>query len=105
MIHEAANIVTSRVAVVEAVTPSPELPPGEASVPAPTSEQAQAADHIFTTTSSHPHPAATLMGVLTSAMLLRDIAVDTFDTSGEEEEETPEKKPDDKDADPTSPRP
>lgn len=99
MIHEASSVVPPRVAVVEAVTPSPELPPGEASIPAPTSEQAQAADRVFTSAPSHPSPAATLMGVLTSAMLLRDIAVDTFDTSGEEEE--PEKKPDDKDADPS----
>jgi hypothetical protein len=97
MINEASADVPSRVAAIEAVTPSPE-PPGESSMPAPTSEQAQTADRVFTETPSHPHPAATLMGVLTSAMLLRDIAVDTFDTSDEEEE--PEKKPDDdKDAD------
>jgi len=81
-----------------AVTPSPELPPpGESSMPAPTAEQAQAADHVFTAP-AQPHPVATMFGVLTSAILLRDLAVETFDTSGEDEE--PEEKPnEDKDAD------
>lgn len=86
MIHEAPIVVPSRVAVIEATTPSPEPPVGETGMPAPTSEQAQTADRILTSTPTHPDPAATLMGVLTSAMLLRDIAVDTFDTSEEDEE-------------------
>lgn len=99
MNHEAPIIVASHIAAIEAETPSPDLPAGESIMAAPTTEQAQAADRVFTAAPSHPHPVATLMGVLTSAMLLRDIAVDTFDTSGEEEET--EKKPDkDKDADP-----
>jgi hypothetical protein len=80
-----------------AVTPSPELPPpGESNIPAPTAEQAQAADHVFTAP-AQPHPAATLFGVLTSAMVLRDLAVETFDTTGADEES--EEKPDeDKDS-------
>lgn len=99
MVHEAPIIVASHIAAIEAVTPSPELPAGESHMAAPTSEQVQSADRVFTAAPSHPHPIATFMGVLTSAILLRDIAVDTFDTSGEEDEA--EKKPDeDKDADP-----
>ncbi|HEY7326189.1 MAG TPA: hypothetical protein VH592_01010 [Gemmataceae bacterium] len=65
---------------------SSELPPGE-SVAAPTAEQQFVADHVFT----DPHPAVTLIGVLSSAMMLRDVAVDTFDTSGDEDDE--EEKP------------
>ncbi|MHB1422836.1 MAG: hypothetical protein ACYC3I_06520 [Gemmataceae bacterium] len=77
------SAVFPHVAIVQATTPSPEVPVGESEMAAPTAEQASAADRIFTDT----HPAATLLGVLTSAMLLRDVAIDTFDTSGEEEEE------------------
>ena len=75
------TITTAQVEV-----PSRELPPGE-SLAAPTAEQQSVADHVFT----DPHPAVTLIGVLTSAMMLRDVAIDTFDTSGDEEEE--EEKP------------
>ena len=75
------SITTAQVEV-----PSLELPPGE-SVAAPTAEQQSVADHVFT----DPHPAVTLIGVLSSAMMLRDVAVDTFDTSGEEDDE--EEKP------------
>jgi hypothetical protein len=72
----------------------PELPPGESNVPTPTAEQQSVADHVFT----DPHPAVTLFGVLTSAMMLRDVAIDTFDTSGDEDEEE-EKPKRNKDAD------
>jgi hypothetical protein len=75
------SITTAQVEVA-----SPELPPGE-SGPTPTAEQQSVADHVFT----DPHPAVTLIGVLSSAMMLRDVAVDTFDTSGDEDEE--EEKP------------
>jgi hypothetical protein len=67
---------------------SPELPPGDNSVPTPTAEQQTVADNVFT----DPHPAVTLFGVLTSAMMLRDVAIDTFDTSGEEDEEAEKPK-------------
>ncbi len=67
-------------------TPSAELPPGESNVPTPTAEQQYVADHVFT----DPHPAVTLIGVLTSAMMLRDVAIDTFDTS-DDDDETEEK--------------
>jgi hypothetical protein len=87
MMSEASAVVPS-VAETQAATPSQDLlPPGESNMPAPTAEQVSTADRVFT----DPHPAATLLGVLTSAMLLRDVAVDTFDTSGEDEE--PNEKP------------
>lgn len=74
--------------------PSVELPPGEIAMSTPTPEQQSVVDHVFTDS----HPAVMLLGVWTSAMILRDVAVDTFDTSGEHEEE--EKEPDlDKDVD------
>jgi hypothetical protein len=86
MIDDVPAVVPPRVAAVGAVTPSPEPPAaGESTLPAPTAEQAQAADRVFTVPSQH-HPAATLLGVLASALLLRDVAVDTVDTSGDEEE-------------------
>ncbi|HTU90238.1 MAG TPA: hypothetical protein VMF69_09210 [Gemmataceae bacterium] len=79
--------VVPPVTTTQAVVSSPELPPGESSVPSPTAEQQYVADRVFT----DPHPAASLLGILSSAMLLRDVAVDTFDTSGDEDEEAKEK--------------
>ncbi len=82
------DVVPPLVAATQAETPSPDLPPpGESSMPAPTAEQQTVADRVFT----DPHPAATLLGILTSAMLLRDVAVDPFTISGEDEDE--EEKP------------
>ena len=73
------------VAATEAVTPSPELPPpGEAVLPAPTAEQAQTADRVFTAPSRQPDPLGTLLGVGMCAVLLRDMAVDIFDASDED---------------------
>ena len=96
MIDDVLAVVPPTAAVAEASVPAPEMPPaGESSLPAPTTEQAQTADHVFTAP-TRPHAVATLLGVLTSAMLLRDVAVDTFTTSAEKDEEK-EKK--DKDAD------
>jgi hypothetical protein len=82
------DVVPPLVAATQAETPSPDLPPpGESSMPAPTAEQQTVADRVFT----DPHPAATLLGILTSAMLLRDVAVDTFAVSEEEDEDKEEK--------------
>jgi hypothetical protein len=94
MMNEASLVVPS-VATIQANTPSADLPPpSDANVPSPTAEQAQISDRVFTT----PDHATALLGILTSAMLLRDIAVDTFDTSGEEDD--PQEQPDpDKDED------
>ncbi len=98
MIHEASAVVPPLVAATQATTPSAEPPsPGETNLPAPTAEQIQAADGVFAD-SAHPNPIATLFGVAASLVLLRDVAVDTFDTSGEEEEPSEET---DKDADST----
>jgi hypothetical protein len=60
-----------------------EAPAGEAVLPHPTAEQVRAADDVFAAPSQRD-PAVTLLGVLTSAMLLRDVAVDTFSKSAEE---------------------
>lgn len=81
---EHVSAVVPSVATAQFTTPSADLPPpADANVPPPTAEQAAISDRVFT---EQPHPAATLLGVLTSALLLRDVAVDTFDTSGEEDE-------------------
>lgn len=91
MLDNVPAVVPPTAAVAEAAAPAPEMPPaGESSLPAPTTEQAQTADHVFTAP-TRPHAAATLLGVLTSAMLLRDVAVDTFTTSGEKDEEKEDK--------------
>jgi hypothetical protein len=82
----APPICTITTAQVE--VPSLDLPPGDSGLPTPTAEQQSVADHVFT----DPHPAVTLFGVLTSAMMLRDVAIDTFDTS--EEDDEMEEKPD-----------
>jgi len=83
MIDDVPDMVPPLVAATRTVTPPPDSPPpGESNSPLPTIEQQAVADHVFT----DPHPAATLLGVLTSAMLLRDVVVDTFATSGESDE-------------------
>jgi hypothetical protein len=97
MIHDTAPVVPPLVAATNSVTPSPEPPPSpEATLPSPTAEQTQAVDGVFTTPPQRD-AAATLFGVWTSAMLLRDVAVDTFTSAekdpseydeGEEEEPT-----------------
>ncbi len=80
---EHVSAVVPSVAAAQVTTPATDLPPpADASVPSPTAEQAAISDRVFT----EPHPAATLLGVLTSAMLLRDVAIDTFDTTGEEDD-------------------
>ncbi len=85
MIDEVPSVVPPVVAVTQATTPSPELPPGESTLP-PTDVQARTADRVFTAP-TQPHPLVTLLGVCTSALILRDVAVDTFDTSEEEDNE------------------
>lgn len=97
MIDEVPAVIPPAV-TAEAATPAPELPPlGESTMPAPTAEQMRAADDVFTAPTQR-HPAATLFGVVTSALLLRDLAVDTFATN-DAEEEAEEKPGEDKDAD------
>ena len=78
--------VAPRVVAAEASTPAPEMPPGEAALPAPTAEQAQTVDRVFGAPTA-PDPICSMFGIATSILLLRDIAVDTFDTSGDDEEE------------------
>jgi hypothetical protein len=84
MIDEVPAIVPPAVA-----RPSAE-PPGEATLPTPTADQVQTADRVFSDSAAQ-HPFATLLGVAASVGLLRDIALDTFDTSGEEDEDEEEK--------------
>lgn len=88
MLDNVPAVVPPQVAAAQPSTPAPEAPPpaGETSLPLPTVEQAQVADHLFTAPHK-PHAAMTLFGVLTSAMVLRDVAVDTFAVSDEEEDE------------------
>lgn len=94
MIDEMSVVVPPLVAATQATTPSAEPPSlGEPTLAAPTAEQVQAADDVFAS-STQSHPLATLLGVATSLVLLRDIAVDTFDTSGEEEEASEEAEED-----------
>ena len=77
------STVVPPVIVTQAVVSSMESPSGESHLPVPTAEQQLIADRLFT----DPHPAATLLSVLTSALLLRDIAVDTFAVSDEDDED------------------
>lgn len=88
------SAVVPHVAVAEVSTPVPESPAGEATLPAPTVEQAQTVDRVFST-SNAPHPISSMLGIATSILLLRDVAVDTFDTSGDEEEEEKKHSKDD----------
>jgi hypothetical protein len=94
MFDDVPPVVPPMVATAHEAAPAADLPPaGEASMPPPTAEQAQAADHVFTKHVQH-HPLATLLGVAASAGMLRDVALDTFDTSDEEEEDQPERQKD-----------
>lgn len=81
--------------LVRAETPPPAAdvaPPGEATMPEPTAEQMADADRLCS--AAVPNHLATLLGVATSIALLRDVAVDTFDTTGADDEE--KAKPDEK---------
>jgi hypothetical protein len=90
-----STVLVPLVTAAQATTPSKDLPPpSDASMPSPTAEQATLSDRVFTT----PDHATALLGILSSAMLLRDIAADTFDTSNEEDE-VPAKPDPDPDAD------
>jgi hypothetical protein len=75
--------------VPPAAAPAEAPLPGESTLPAPTAEQVASADRVFSDTAT-AHPLATLLGVVASAGLLRDVALDTFDTSGEDDEEEEE---------------
>lgn len=96
MIDDVSPIVP-RVVAAEASPPAPVSSPGEARLPAPTAEQAQTADRVFAAPTA-PHPIASMFGIAASILLLHDVAVDTFDTSGDDEDEETE-KPSDKDDD------
>ncbi|HWG45243.1 MAG TPA: hypothetical protein VN688_20935 [Gemmataceae bacterium] len=85
MIEHPQPIISPLVVAAATITPAPDLSPGETVQPLPTVDQAEAVDQVFTSTPVR-HPAATLLGVLTSVALLRDVAVDTFDTSGEDKQ-------------------
>jgi hypothetical protein len=85
MFEDPQPLVPPAVVVTEAAAPSPEVPCVDGTEQSPPSaEQAQAADQVFTGPVQR-NPVATLFGVVSSALLLRDIAVDTFDTSAEDE--------------------
>ncbi len=73
----------SLVSAAELSAAAPELPSaGEQALPPPTAAQARAVDDVFTAPPQRD-PATTLLGVLTSVMLLRDLAVDNFSKSAE----------------------
>src|SRR5487761_1135783 len=98
MIDDVPLIAPPLVATTTAPMPSAEAPPpGETTMPPPTAEQVQAADRIFSA-AAQPHALVTLLGVATSIALLRDVAVDPFDTPGADDEAN-EKSADDEDAD------
>ena len=98
MIHEAPPPAPHLVAATEAATPSPDPPPAaESTLPPPTIEQAQAADRVFTAPSPKRDPLASLAGVWASALVLRDLAIENFDTSGADEEAEEEPKKNEKD--------
>lgn len=74
------------VATREAPAPAPEVHVVDGTeLPQPTAEQARSADEVFTGPVQRD-PVTTLFGVITSALLLRDIAVDTFETKDDEDE-------------------
>jgi hypothetical protein len=89
MIDDVPSPVVPVAVTAESSTPAPEAPPPGESVPAPTEAQAQTADNVFASRVQH-NPIVTLLGVYTSALILRDVAVDTFDSSEEEDEDTAE---------------
>ena len=88
MIDDVTAIVPTAAATVAA---EPSL--GEATLPAPTAQQMDTADRVFSD-SPPPHPLATLFVVAASVGLLRDVAIDTFDTTGADDDETEEQTDD-----------
>ncbi|MGH7173427.1 MAG: hypothetical protein ACRELF_03060 [Gemmataceae bacterium] len=92
------SLIVPRVVAAETATPALEMPSGEATLPAPTAEQAQSADRVFAAPTA-PHPVSSMFGIAASILLLRDVAIDTFDTSGDDDDEEEAKKPSEKDQD------
>jgi hypothetical protein len=83
--------VTPSVAHLRAEPPAP--PPG-AELPHPTDSQVQAADSVFSR-SDESHLVMGLMGMQAGIILLKDLAVEHFSTSGRggEEENRPRPRP------------
>jgi hypothetical protein len=63
--------------------PAPVAPSAE--IPAPTAEQQQAADGVFSQ-ENEARAVATILGVQTGLLLLHHLALETFQTPAEEEE-------------------
>jgi hypothetical protein len=94
MIGNPHSIVPPLVATQTIVPASAESPPtGETTMPPATAEQVRAADRVFSA-AAQPHPLVTLLGVATSFVLLRDLTVDTFDTTGTDDEREEERSGD-----------
>jgi hypothetical protein len=72
-------------AVVE--QPAPHLHNQEQTLPPPTQEQVRAVEAVFRDHDDQETRAvAALMGVWTGTLLLRDVAIETFDESADEKE-------------------
>jgi hypothetical protein len=98
MSNDAVPVIPPVAITSEPVTPVPEPAlVAETHMPAPTVEQVQDADRAFVAL-PQPSPAITIAGLWTGMLILHDLAVETFDTSGEEEEDE-EVDPDAKPAD------
>jgi hypothetical protein len=68
-----------------------QVPPPGHEQPAPTADQVRAVDQVFTSRRG-PELLVGLLGLQFGAMMLRDLAVETFEEPDEEEEE-PRRRP------------
>jgi hypothetical protein len=62
-------------------------PPGAESVPAATPEKVRAVEAVFASQEREHQQVLGLLGLWSGALLMHDIAVETFDPSAEEKEE------------------
>jgi hypothetical protein len=93
MIYESPPILTP--APIEALPPI--LPPAqEAPAPPPTQEQIRAAEALFAAKERESQQVAGLLGLWTSAMILKDLTTETFShpvSQSEDEESRPKLDP------------
>lgn len=87
MSHEQILVIPAAVPSHESPAPPVEVDTVAFEVPAtPTAEQVRTTDHVFAR-SDDADTIYNLLGMWTGAMILRDVAVDTFATADEEDEQ------------------
>jgi hypothetical protein len=91
--HEATLLVPSKEQIQRILAPVEQLPLPAEAMPRPSPEQVQATEAVFVQSDQDADHVARMVGLWTSALLLHDIAVETFDPPADEKEEKAKPEP------------